>query len=109
MKTKLIILILITGLLFACGGQTTEAPASPPIVESAPATEALVPTDTAVSPTDVSTEVPTDEPTAEPVTSTGVSFANDIFPILQSRWPETTGYLGAQAAVSLKTRLSSRG
>ena len=85
MKTKLLVFILIAGLISACGSQPTEAPASPPTEEPAPAIQ--VPTDPP-APTEeaaASTEVPTEQPTAEPAASTGVSFANDILPILNSR------------------------
>ena len=82
MKTKLVILILIAGLLTACGNQpATEAPASPPTEEAASPTQASAPADTAVPPT----EAPAEQPTTEPVASTGVSFSNDILPLLQSR------------------------
>ena len=85
MKTKLFALIMIVGLLTACGSQATEAPASPPTEKPVSVTEAPVntpaPIDTEVSPT----EVPTEAPTAEPTASTRISFANDILPILQSR------------------------
>lgn len=81
MKTKLIVLILIAGLLSACGSQPTEAPASPLTEEPASPTQAPASADTAVPPT----EAPVEPPTAEPAASTGVSFANDIIPILQSR------------------------
>ena len=85
MKSKLLIFILIAGLISACGSQPTEAPASPPTEEPAPATQAptnpSVPTAEAASPT----EVPAEQPTAEPAASTGISFANDILPILNSR------------------------
>lgn len=85
MKSKLLIFILIAGLISACGSQPTEAPASPPTEEPAPATQAptnpSVPTAEAASPT----EVPSEQPTAAPAASNGVSFANDILPILNSR------------------------
>jgi len=84
MKTKFIILILIIGLLSACGSQPTEAPASAsqPTEEPASPTQAPAAADTAVPPT----EAPAEDPTAEPVAPAGgVSFANDILPILQSR------------------------
>ena len=76
MKKVLLITILLTGLILtACGGQTTEAPASasqptdkPAPTEQASATPPPPPTDTAV---------PTEEP--------AISFANDILPILESR------------------------
>lgn len=81
MKTRFIILILIAWLLSACGSQSTEIPASQPTEKPASPTQASVPADTAVSPTDA----PTEQPTAESVASIGVSFTNDILPILQSR------------------------
>lgn len=85
-KTLLVFIILAGLIITACGSQPTEAPASPLTEEPAPAieapTDAPSPTDTAVPPT----EVPTEEPTAEPVASSGgISFANDIQPLLQSR------------------------
>ena len=85
MKSKLLIFILIAGLISACGSQPTEAPASPPTEEPAPATQAPTnppaPTAEAAAPT----EVPADQPTAAPAAATGVSFANDVLPILNSR------------------------
>lgn len=109
MKTKLIILILIAGLISACGSQPTEVPASPPTEEPAPAissptsaeapTDSPVSTDTAVPPT----EVPAESPTTEPVASTGVSFANDIVPILQSRCLNCHGGDRIQEGLSVRT------
>lgn len=85
MKTKFLVFILIAGLISACGSQPTEAPTSPPTEEPAPATQAPTnapaPTEEAAAPT----EVPAEQPTAAPSASTGVSFANDILPILNSR------------------------
>jgi hypothetical protein len=82
MKTRLITILLIAGLISACGSQATEAPASTLTEEFVPAAEAptslpsatAIPTDTAV-------------PTEEPATTSGseISFANDIIPIIQSR------------------------
>jgi len=84
MKTKHFIFILLIGVLSACGNQPTEAPTSPPTEKPATATATSTdtpsPTETAVPPTDTAT--PTEEPTAEP---SGVSFANDVLPIIQSR------------------------
>lgn len=85
MKTKLLALILIAGLISACGSQPTEAPASPPTEEPVPATQAPTNTPTPTEEAPTPTEVPTEQPTAEPAASTGVSFANDILPILNSR------------------------
>ena len=82
MKTKLIIFVLIAGLLTACGSQpATEVPVSPPTEESASPTQTSAPADTVAPPT----EAPTEQPTNEPVASNGVSFSNDILPLLQSR------------------------
>ena len=103
MKTKFIIIILIAGLLSACGSQPTEAPASPPTEKSVPSTEAPVPTDTAIPPTDIPTEMPTEEPTAEPVASIGVSFTNDILPILQSRCMNCHGGERIEEGLIMKT------
>ena len=84
MKSKILILVLITGLITACGSQPTEAPVSPPTEIPATATDIPTntppPTDTAIPPTE--TAVPTDTPAA---VSSEVSFENDILPIIQSR------------------------
>jgi len=82
MKTRYIIILLVIGLLSACGSQPTqEAPASLPTEKSVSPTQTSAPADTAIPPTDT----PTEQPTAEPAAPTGVSFTNDILPILQSR------------------------
>lgn len=86
MKLRSIAVILFLGLLSACGSQPAEAPASLPIEEPAPATEVSSNPPASVAETTVSpTEVPVEAPTLEAVASGGVSFANDILPILQSR------------------------
>ena len=87
-NAKILITLLIIGLITACASQITDTPVST-------ATEKLAaPTQTATSlPAATNTAFPTDtaqatlESTAKPAPqgSTGVSFANDIFPILQSR------------------------
>jgi mono/diheme cytochrome c family protein len=89
-NAKILIVILIIGLLSACGTQPTEAPASQPtetvvpVISSPVSTDA--PTDTAVIPTDAAPAQPTEAPATAPAAQTGtVSFANDILPILQSR------------------------
>jgi uncharacterized membrane protein len=86
MKIKFAVLLLITGLLSACGGQPAEpaAPAPQPTEVVAVATEA--PTDTPAA-TDTSAPV-TEEPAATESVQAGgstVSFATDILPIIQSR------------------------
>lgn len=103
MKTKLIMIVLLAGLLSACGSQATEAPASPPTEEPAPA--ALAPTNPP-SPTAEAatpTEAPTEQPTTAPAASTGVSFANDILPILESRCLNCHGGERIQEGLSIKT------
>lgn len=90
LQSKVAVFILIVGLLSSCGGQATNAP-----------TSALRPTEEAVSVTETPTSLPpftdtaapTDtaqamEPAAamQPVAQVGtVSFANDVFPLIQSR------------------------
>jgi len=100
MKTKLSIIVLIVGLLSACASQPTEAPASSPTQAPAPTTMASSSTETAIPPTDA--------PTAEAVvpttdTPTGVSFANDILPILQSRCINCHGGERIEEGLSLKS------
>jgi mono/diheme cytochrome c family protein len=85
MKSKLLIFILIAGVVSACGSQPAEAPASPPTEEPAPATEAPAPASAPTEEAAAPTEVPAEQPTTEPAASTGVSFANDVLPILNSR------------------------
>jgi len=105
--TKTYIIILIIGLITACGSQPAETPASQPTEEIGPATQAPTnppaPTDTNVQPTEVQTEIPTETPTAEPAAATGISFANDIMPILQSRCVNCHGGERLEEGLSLKS------
>ena len=89
MTAKLFIILLLIGLLTACGTQPTDAPASTPTEKPATPTQAATdtpaPTDTAIP---TNTTVPTD--TAIPATqgasqAATVSFASDIQPLLKSR------------------------
>lgn len=103
MKATFAILILIAGLLSACGSQAVDTPtsASQPTEEVAPATEA--PT---TAPTASETSIPTVEsPVAsEPaVAGTGVSFATDILPILESRCINCHGGDRTEEGLTLKT------
>lgn len=83
MKPKILILILITGLISACGSQATEAPVSTPT--EVPATATLASTDTP-APTDTSVPTETAVSTETSSATAGeVSFANDIQPIIQTR------------------------
>ena len=83
MKLRNSSIILLLGLLTACGAQPIEAPTSQPTVESATPTQAPLPTDTAIPATSVPPTVP---PTSDSAVQTGtVSFSADVLPILQSR------------------------
>jgi mono/diheme cytochrome c family protein len=93
LNAKILIIILLVGLLTACGSQPTEAPASPPTEEVVPATEAPVATDTS-APAAM---------TEEPASTTGVSFANDVLPILQSRCLNCHGGDRLEEGLSMKT------
>ena len=94
-KTKYILILSISLLasiiLGSCGTQaapepaTTQTPANQPAPVSSPQE---APTKTAESiPTDVLTEAPTEPPTEAPAEDPAgeISFANDVFPILDSR------------------------
>ncbi len=98
MKVKFAILILIAGLLTACGSQVTEAPASQPTEAAAPATEA--PTQAAAA-----TEPPsaTEAPTSQPVAGASVSFATDVLPLLDSRCVSCHGGDRTSEGLSLKS------
>ena len=77
MKTKLlIVLVLAFGLLTACGGApATTAPASAPTEEPAQSTQA----------TEAPAAATTEAPATEAPATGGVSFANDVLPLLTSR------------------------
>lgn len=108
--TKIAIIILIAGVLSACGAQ----PQTPAIPVSG-ATET-----TAAPATTVPTEPPTDTATAteaatatEPAAATQpaaegatVSFANDILPIFESRCINCHGGERTQEGLDLKTHAS---
>ena len=107
LNSKILIIILFVGLLSACGSQpvspSTEevvVPATETLTQPPPATDTAVATGTA-QPADV----PTSEPTSEPVpaSTTGVSFASDILPILQSRCLNCHGGDRLEEGLSLKT------
>ena len=86
-------LSLVSGILLAgCGTQVTIEPTATqvPPTETIPApTETNTPTPTDI-PTEIPTEVRTEPPTEVPAEASveeasSVSFANDVFPIIQSR------------------------
>ena len=89
---KIAVLILMIGILSACGGQAVDSatPTSQPTEVVVPATETStslpVSTDTAI-PAVTDTALATEPPTAtQPaVVDATVSFATDVLPIIQSR------------------------
>lgn len=84
---KFALIVLIVGILTACGSQPTEAPASAPTDAPVPVSEAPTnpPADTPIIPTNTASQ-PTEAPTTAPAAGTGgVSFANNIAPLLKSR------------------------
>jgi len=95
---KVLTVILLMGVLSACGSQPTEQPASSPTEEAVPATEAPIATYTSAP-----APQPTEAPATEPVSSSGVSFANDIFPILQARCLNCHGGDRLEEGLSVKT------
>lgn len=99
MKFKFVfVVLLMVGILSACGGQPTQAPASQPTVASAPATEA--PATAPAIPTDT---VPA-QPTADPGSSSStVSFSKDVLPLLQSRCVNCHGGNETRADLSLNS------
>ena len=103
---KIALVVLIVGLLTACGSQAVNTPSSSPTEAVAPATEAPtnppLPTDTAVA-----TEAPgatepsaATEPAAQGAT---VSFAHDILPIIESRCINCHGGQRTEKGLDLKT------
>jgi mono/diheme cytochrome c family protein len=85
---KIVLVVLIVGLLSACGSQSTNTPAaSSPTEATAPATEAptdVPPSTDTAAPTEpaTATEAPATQPAAGGAT---VSFANAVLPIIESR------------------------
>ena len=81
-------LVLIAGLLTACGSQAANTPASAPIDAAAPATEAPanppLSTDTA-APTEPAAATEAAAGTQPVLAGASVSFAKDVFPIIESR------------------------
>ena len=93
MKVKFVVLVLLIGILTACGSQTTQTPSS-----------ASQPTEAAVSVTDPSAPATAEgAATTEPVASSSVSFTNDVLPILESRCINCHGGNKIEEGLSLRT------
>lgn len=93
MKVKFAVLVLLVGILTACGTQPTQTPAS-----------ASQPTEAAVSATDTSAPAPTTAATAtEPAAAASVSFTDDILPILESRCVNCHGGDRIEKGLSVRT------
>jgi mono/diheme cytochrome c family protein len=100
---KIAIIVLIVGVLAACGTQPEAIPVSGPTMtadDSAP-TDAPLPTDTS-PPTE--TEAPA--ATEPAVSGATVSFANDVLPIIESRCINCHGGERTQEGLDLKTHTS---
>jgi mono/diheme cytochrome c family protein len=104
MKTKLIFsLTLLTLLLAACGGQTTQTtpePAAPTRTESKPV---VVPTLTIAVPADTSAPTEAAMPATEAPAAGGASFANDVMPILANSCQDCHGGKQTKAGLDLKS------
>ncbi len=103
---KVLLTIVLMGILAACAGQPTDAPASPPPSQPAPATEALYPTHTNAPPTDTAIPtvvIPTTPPTEASNQAATVSFANEILPILDSRCKNCHGGRETKEGLNLTT------
>ena len=100
-KFKFAILLLIAGLMSACGSQAAETPVSQPTQEVAAPTEA--PTQTLAA-TDTSAPA-TEAPAATDAVAAGatVSFANEILPIIQSRCINCHGGDKTEEGLSMNT------
>ena len=103
MKNKLIIsLTLLTLIITACGGQATQTPPEPAAPTQAVTQPTSVPTlavtatDTAVPATEAATPA-TEAPVA------GVSFANDVMPILANSCNECHGGKQIKEGLDMRT------
>ena len=103
---KIVLVVLIVGLLSACGAQSPDTPSPSPTETVVAATEAptdLPPSTDTAAPTEppAATEAPATEPVAGGAT---VSFANDILPILESRCIGCHGGERTQEGLVLRTQ-----
>jgi len=108
-KVRFVILILIAGLLSACGGQTVDTPAS-----TSPPTEEVVPAISSPQGAEVPTNIPAVTNTSAPavestatseaaVAGATISFASDIMPLLESRCINCHGGDRTEEGLILKT------
>ena len=105
---KIVLLILIVGLLSACGAQPTNTPESAPTETVVPVTEApteVPPSTDTAAPTEppTATEAPATQPAVQGAT---VSFASDILPIIESRCIGCHGRDRIEEGLDLKTHAS---
>lgn len=105
MYVKIAVSVLILGLLAACGAPPTEAPTSTP----AP-TEAVAPATEAPTEAPIATAAPTEAPAMEAAAATQpalegatVSFAGDVFPIIESRCVNCHGGQRIEEGLVLKS------
>jgi mono/diheme cytochrome c family protein len=95
LKIKFAIILLVVGLLAACGSQPTQAPASQPTDTAVSGTEAPLAADTSAADS---------SPTAEAAPAgASVSFATDILPMLESRCVSCHGGDRTEKGLSLKS------
>lgn len=84
-KTLAVLPIGVLAIFVVVGCGTQSAPVTV-AVQMLPTQTEVAPTQTAKpSPTTAPTETPTEAPTAAPSESAAVSFASDVFPIIESR------------------------
>ena len=99
-------LVLIAGLLTACGSQAANTPASAPTEAAAPITEAPAnpPLSTdAAAPTEPAAATEAAAATQSPLSGATVSFAKDVFPIIESRCINCHGRQRTEKDLDMKT------
>ena len=93
-----ILAVALTGLLMACGSNPVATATQPPTV---PPTQILsVPTEIPAT-FAVETVIPTSTPTVQP--SVGISFANDVLPILRANCSSCHGGSSASGGFSINS------
>ncbi|MEJ5240621.1 MAG: c-type cytochrome domain-containing protein [Anaerolineales bacterium] len=104
------LVFLFVSLLLACAPQQSSAPAtlSPaqatPVISTALPATTEAPTDTpTVVPSQTPTSIPTETPTATATAPAGISFLNDVLPILKSRCVNCHGGERVEEGLLLRT------